>query len=170
MLEEHLTKPLQLKSPYYSSMKSHSSHNYNKNRRQTLPALSLGYTSLWEQQSAVTVSSSSHSSVVSLLECGSLANITTTPRCQIKFHTLDEMATNREDAEDAIENDETFNEVNKRAEPAVTQANERTDERLSLSERLDKLTLGQDLAQTILHKRSRSWGKSPTRIFIKNFP
>ena len=137
-------------------MISQGAAQFDKSRRQTLPALSLG-----ELLPAI---SSSSCSVVSLLECGSLSSITSTPthspRSQLKFHTLDETTSNKDD-ETASNKDE--DEVSEDDDKTV---NEKA-EGLSLPCRLNMLTLGPDL---VLYKRFRSGGKSPTRMFIKNFP
>jgi hypothetical protein len=145
-------------------MLAHGAPQFDKSRRQTLPALTLG-----EHFPAF---SSSSSSVVSLLECGSLSSITSTethsPRSQLKFHTLDETTSNKDDEIASNKDDET---VSNNDEDEVSDDDDKTviekADGLSLPDRLNMLTLGPDLA---LYKRLRSGGKSPTRMFIKNFP
>ena len=139
-----------------------------------MPALSFGKNSLQENQGVVSAFSSSQSSVVSLLECGSLSSIastpTSSPRCKLKFHTLDETASNQdEDMEDMPEDGELLKTSKQKPKSAVRQANRKAEDRLglSLAERLDKLTVGQELT---FRKNMRSWCKSPTKMFIKNFP
>ena len=48
--------------------------------------------------------------------------------------------------------------------------NEMEEVILSNTDSSETVTLAEELTKTILHRRSRSWGQSPTRMFVKNFP
>ena len=96
-----------------------------------------------------------HSSLVSLLESGSLSSIpgeqTGNTKQKSKFHTLDEKTVEVDDIGKDLDEDDK----------------ESVKDMQLLSAKLENLSFHQDLA---LFRSARFGGKSPTRNFIKNFP